>query len=455
MNAPGGELPAPSGYGVAPLEDAMLTWNAPTDALLTAMQEAGLTRGSIIRRDTAYVASHPVFEPVREAMLANTRDLHGHLGVFFEIGRDSEHLMVAFIHRTERGQGAGGVRFWQYADLGSLFADGLRLSRGMSHKNALAGLWWGGGKGIIARRPGVDVHDPEVRRAVFQDYGRFITGLRGLYVTAEDAGSTPPDIAEIFKTTRHTTCIPPELGGSGNPSELTARGVVCAMEAALEARGLGTLQGKTIASEGLGNVARFMIRELLDRGVARVVAVDIDPRAIDAAHALVGNDPRLETRQIEPGDHTLLATPCDILAPNAIGATINDRSIPSIQAPIVCGAANNQLEDPARNARELQDRGILYVPDFLANRMGIVNCANEQYGVLENDPAVLTHLDRSNPEGIHQRTLEVLQRAEASGRTPADEAVLLADALCDELHPIWGDRGAAIVDALMRSGWAG
>jgi glutamate dehydrogenase/leucine dehydrogenase len=124
-----------------------------------------------------------------------------------------------------------------------------------------------------------------------------------------------------------------------------------------------------------------------------------------------------------------------------------------MSARIVCGAANNQLEDPERDARALADARVVYVPDFLANRMGIVNCANEQYGSLDDDPAILDHLSRETPFGIHRRTLTVLEAAERSGRTPAEEAEELAETLSDEPHPIWGNRAQRIIDGLIRSGW--
>jgi glutamate dehydrogenase/leucine dehydrogenase len=322
----------------------------------------------------------------------------------------------------------------------------------MGHKNALAGLWWGGGKGVIARRPDLDHRDAARRRAIYRDYGRFITGLRGCYVTAEDAGTTADDMAHVFETTRHTTCVPAEVGGSGNPSILTARGVVVAMEAALAARGLGTLEGKTVASEGLGNVARHMISPLLERGVARIIGADVDTHAVEQARKQHG-DERFEARLVAPDDHSMLGQLCDIVAPNAIGATLNPTTIPTIEARIVCGAANNQLEDPARDAAALAARGVVYVPDFLANRMGIVNCANEQYGSFEDDPAIVDHLSRDAPTGIFLRTVTVLERAAESGRTPADEAERLAEDLSDEPHPIWGNRGQQIIDALIRGDW--
>ncbi|MEO1366897.1 MAG: Glu/Leu/Phe/Val dehydrogenase dimerization domain-containing protein, partial [Acidobacteriota bacterium] len=349
---------------------------------------------------------------------------------------------------------AGGLLFWSYDSVEDLVRDGLRLSRGMGHKNALAGLWWGGGKGIIARRRDVDHRDPEVRRAVYADYGRFVSSLRGLYITAEDVGTTPADVARLFTTTRHVTCVPPAVGGSGNPSPLTARGVVVAMEAALHHLGRGELAGKTVAVQGLGNVSSFMVGELLDRGVARVIGTDLDGEVVESVRdRFAARADRLDLRRTEASDLSILAAACDVLAPNAVGGMLNPRTIPGIQAPLVCGAANNQLEDPERDAAALAGRGILYVPDFLANRMGIVNCANEQYGVFEGDPAIEAHLARETPHGVFRRTLEVIERASQTGRTPADEAVRLADELMEELHPIWGHRGLQIIRRLVDEDW--
>jgi len=429
-------------------------WSAPPEALVEALRSAGLRRGYLVTDPESgeLRASDPVLEPVAAAVRADRRDYRKHEGCFFEIGEQSGHLLAAFVHKTRRGQAAGGVRFWSYETLEDFVRDGLRLSRGMGHKCALAGLWWGGGKGGIARRPGTDHRDPELRRAVYEDYGRFMTGLRGCYVTAEDVGTTTEDMARIFGATRHTTCIPAELGGSGNPSVLTATGVVVAMEAALEHLGLGTLEGKTVALQGLGNVSTFMIGDLLERGVARIVGADIDELAVEAVRRRHGHGP-LELRRVERGDAAILAEPCDVLAPNAVGAILNPDSIPTIKARVVCGGANNQLEETERDGRALKERGILYVPDFLANRMGIVNCANEQYGVIEGDPAIHRHLDRENPTGIHQRALQVFGRAAESGRTPAEEAERLADELAEELHPLWGHRGQVIIDALVQEGW--
>ena len=225
------------------------------------------------------------------------------------------------------------------------------------------------------------------------------------------------------------------------------------MEAALCWLGRGDLQGKTVATQGLGHVARSMIPLLFERGVRRIVGVDVDDGAVEAARR-VEPGARLELRRVEPGDNSVLGRDCDVVSPNAVGATLNPDTIPHIRAALVCGGANNQLADPARDGPALAAHGAFYVPDFLANRMGIVNCANEQYGCMPDDPAIRSHLDPSTPHGIYQRSLEVYRRAEASGRTPAEEAEALAEALSDEPHPVWGDRGQLIIDALLDEGWA-
>ena len=162
----------------------------------------------------------------------------------------------------------------------------------------------------------------------------------------------------------------------------------------------------------------------------------------------------LELQQIAADDLGPFSIEADIFAPNAVGGVLNPRTIPLLKAPIICGAANNQLEDVQRDAAEIHQRGHHFVPDFLANRMGIVNCANEQYGTISTDPAITAHFDRVNPNGIHQRVLEVFRRAEASGKPPVEEAVTLADELGRQEHPIWGNRGQAIIDDLVASGWA-
>src|SRR5436305_6764857 len=314
-------------------------------------------------------ASHPLLQPLARRLAADRRDFDRHEGIFAQVAPDTGVLQSAVVHRTCRGQGAGGVRFWRYDTVEAFLRDGLRLSRGMTHKNALAGLWWGGGKGVMAQETG-RAGEPAARRRVYEEYGELITSIQGCYVTAEDVGTAVEDMAAVFSRTRFTTCIPPALGGSGNPSVPTARGVVRGMEAALAHLGLGTLQGKTVAIQGLGHVGEPLVGFLYAKGVAKVIGADIDPSRGAALAALFpGLD--LEVHAVPRGDDAILAAPADILAPCATGGVLGPRTIPHIRARIVCGAANNQLEDPERDDALLEERGILYLPDFLVNRMGI------------------------------------------------------------------------------------
>jgi len=397
-------------------------------------------------------ASHARLAELVDLLERDQRDAREHEGVFFQVGRETGALHTAFIHWTDRGQGAGGVRQWPYETFEALVRDGLRLSVGMCRKNALAGLWWGGAKGVIARQAGDRHRDPDYRRVLYREYGDFISSLRGCYITAEDAGTTPTDMAEVFARTRHTTCIPPSLGGSGNPSAPTAKGVVCAMEGALDFLGLGSLAGKTVAMEGAGNVSGFMIEELLTRSVARIVASEISPERAQVVRE-THPDARLEVRIVELGDPWIFDQQCDVLAPNALGGSLNPETIGRIKAKIVCGAANNQLLDDRRDDAALAQRGITYVPDYLCNRMGIVSCANEQYGRIPVDPAIERHYGRDWDNSLFVITQRVLRRAAESGVSSATAANELADELARQPHPIWPGRARQIMAGLVADAW--
>ena len=397
-------------------------------------------------------SSHPSLRPIAKFLEDDHRDFSGHEGLFFQVTEKHATLQGAFVHRTCRGQAAGGVRYWAYDTVEDFLRDGLRLARGMTHKNALAGLWWGGGKGVMARNPAIDPGDPEARSYLYREYGKFISSLRGCYVTAEDVGTSVPDIAEVFSRTRFTTCIPPHWGGSGNPSIPTARGVVAGMEAALEFLGMSGLEGKTVAVQGTGNVGGPLIGFLFEKGVKAVTACDINPETAAAARRdFAGRG--LEVQTIARADDSIFRAACDIFSPNATGAILNPRTIPLLRTKIVCGASNNQLEDPTRDDRGLLERGIAYVPDFLVNRMGIVNAANEQYGYVRNDPLFERHLSRDWDRSIFQTTRRVLEESRAAGRPTGQIAVRLAEELSFEKHPIFGHRGRLIIDSLVEGRW--
>lgn len=223
---------------------------------------------------SAFHFSHPeIFKPVAENWLADPlKDWDNHEAVFVRVSPQGV-LQSATVQHTKRGAAAGGVRNWTYETVDGFLRDGLRLGKGMGAKNAVAGLWWGGGKGVMARNSGSGLsngNDVAARRAVYESYGTFISALKGCYVTAEDVGTHVEDMAHIFSQTRHTTCIPEKFGGSGNPSIPTARGVVEAITTGFEELNM-KLEGSTVGLIGLGNVGSYVARYLLDRGVGRII----------------------------------------------------------------------------------------------------------------------------------------------------------------------------------------
>lgn len=205
--------------------------------------------------------------------------------------------------------------------------------------------------------------------------------------------------------------------------------------------------------QGVGNVGSFMVAELLERGVAKIIGADVSAAAVRAIRERHPGE-RLQVSLVAPGDQSVLFEPCDVLAPNALGGILNPETIPRLRAKLVCGAANNQLLDPQRDALLLQQQGITHVPDFVANRMGIVNCANEQYGSFPDDPAILRHYDPSWDNSVYRITRSVLERAERAGITSTEAANALADELAEQPHPIFPDRTSQIISSLMASGWA-
>lgn len=407
-----------------------------------------------------------LFKNLAADVIANKRDYAGHEAIFWEIGSRASALNFAFIHKTNRGPGAGGVRCLKYNTINDVFNDGLRLSQGMSRKNALAGLWWGGGKGIMALSHKSSMYEGSVddaivessegfekRRSAFLDYGNFVSSLNGCYYAAEDVGVNTSDMNMIFRRSRYTTCIAREFGGSGNPSTLTARGVICAMEAALAFKKMGGLQGKVVAVQGLGNVATPLIVALLAKRVSKVIATDVNQRRVDDAKVVFRGAP-VEIRHVTPEDNSILAESAHIVSPCALGGILNATTIPTIQAPIVVGGANNQLLDTQSDDRLITSRGVIFVPDFVANWMGIVNCANENYGYLTNDPMIERYFDSEWEGSIFKTTTRVLQKARTEGTPTLATASAIADEKIKELHPMWPNRSSHIIKALENDNWS-
>jgi leucine dehydrogenase len=296
------------------------------------------------------------------------------------------------IHSTALGPALGGVRFWRYPSEADALADVLRLSEAMTMKAAVAGLNQGGGKTVVLW------DDPHAARsdAFLRSLGRWIDALGGRYLAAEDVGATPHDMDGIARETAWVTGVDPARGGSGDPSPVTAHGVLCGMRAACD---VATLAGVNVAIQGAGHVGAFLARLLVDEG-AHVVIADVDE---EKAHA-VG------VRVVAPDE--VLMMECDVVAPCALGGVLTADSVSQLRCRVVCGGANNQLADDAAGDA-LAERGIVYAPDYVVNAGGIINIAREWNEEID----VAT---------IGETTRRVLDLARAEGITPARAADELA-----------------------------
>jgi leucine dehydrogenase len=271
---------------------------------------------------------------------------------------------IIAVHSTALGPAVGGTRYWSYTTEDDAVTDALRLARGMTYKNALAGLPFGGGKSIIMRNG-----DSADREQLFRAHGRMVNGLAGKYFTAEDVGTSPADMEFILKESQYVAGL---QGRSGDPSPHTARGVFRAMQAAAQHKwGSEDLAGKTVAIQGCGHVGYFLAGELARVG-AKLIVADVDAVKVKR----VVDDHRATA--VTPEE--IYSANADIFAPCALGGVLNDQTIPRLQATLVVGAANNQLLEP-RHGDLLQQRGVLYAPDYAVNAGGVINgCCREMLG---------------------------------------------------------------------------
>ncbi|MBM7598036.1 leucine dehydrogenase [Virgibacillus halotolerans] len=277
---------------------------------------------------------------------------------------------IIAIHDTTLGPALGGTRMWTYKTEEEAIEDALRLAKGMTYKNAAAGLNLGGGKTVIIGDPKTD-KNPEMFRA----FGRYIQSLNGRYITAEDVGTTVQDMDTIHLETDYVTGISPEFGSSGNPSPVTAYGIYKGIKAATkEAFGSDALEGKTVAVQGVGNVAFTLCEHLYKEG-AKLIVTDINKDAVQRAVDAFGAE------AVDPDD--IYGVECDIYAPCALGATINDDTIPQLKAKVIAGSANNQLKTP-EHGDMIYEKGIVYAPDFVINAGGVINVADELNGYNES-----------------------------------------------------------------------
>lgn len=331
----------------------------------------------------------------------------GHELVVHGVDEPTGLRCIIAIHSTVLGPALGGTRFFPYPDEQAALGDVLRLSAGMTLKSAAAGLDLGGGKAVIIGDP-----DERADHELFEAYGRVVNTLGGRYITAEDVGTTVADMTVVRRTTEHVKGLPTEMGGSGDPSPMTARGVLASMRTvAAHQWSDPSLEGLTVAVQGVGKVGAALVSQVASEG-AEVLIADVDRDAVEAVSDQTG------ARAVAPDE--ILSVRCDILAPCAMGAVLNERSIPDLRCSAVVGSANNQLATRA-DADRLAARGVLYAPDFVVNAGGIVNIAVEVDLGRYSSEVAEERVDR-----IGDRLSEILDRARTNGITPLDAAERLA-----------------------------
>ena len=321
---------------------------------------------------------------------------------------EDDYRGIVAIHSTKLGPAVGGTRFWKYENDEAAIQDLLRLARGMTYKNALAGLPLGGGKSIVLRPEGA--FD---RERIFRTHGRFVETFGGRYITAEDVGTNPDDLAIVRRETKYAAGL---HGLSGDPSPFTARGVFRATQAAAKHRwGSESLEGKTVALQGGGNVGYNLASNLHEAG-ARLIVTDVDESKVER---LVKE---FDAAAVAPDE--IYGVEADVYAPCALGGTINDQTIPQFKVEIIVGGANNQLLEE-RHGDELEKRGILYAPDYAANAGGIINGCREllDWEELQTSAKV---------EEIYETVLDIFRTAAAEGIPTYKAADRLAERRMNE-----------------------
>lgn len=338
-------------------------------------------------------------------------DFDDHEGVHLFSDRASGLSAIIAVHSTALGPAAGGVRFWHYADHRAAITDALRLSRGMSYKNAMANLPMGGGKGVVlASQPGA-----EISTAQLEAFGRAVESLGGRYVTAEDVGMSEARMKVVATQTRHVSGLPAEAGSAGgDPGPVTAMGVYLGIKAAAKrALGADSMAGVRVAIQGVGSVGGGVARLLANDG-AKLVLADVNAARAQALAAELGAE--------AVGADAILTRDTDVLSPCALGAILDAQSIAALSCKIVAGAANNQLAT-REDGRRLHDRGILYAPDYVINAGGIINVGLEYLG----------HGDRAEVDArvarIPERLTEVWDESDRTGDPESEVADRIAQRL--------------------------
>ncbi len=314
---------------------------------------------------------------------------------------------IIAIHDTTLGPALGGVRMWNYASEKEAIRDALRLARGMTYKAAISGLNLGGGKAVIIGDPHRDKNE-----LLFRAFGRFVDGLAGRYITAEDVGMTEREMEWIFSETKYVTGIPKSRGGSGDPSPVTAYGVYMGMKAAAKkAYGSDSLEDKRIGIQGAGSVGTHLARLLRNENVELFVTDIFEEKALNLAR---------ETGATVIHPDQIYTLELDIFSPCALGGVVNDDTINHLACDIIAGGANNVLDREIRHGQMLKDLGILYAPDYVVNAGGVINVASELEGYNE-------HIAMEKASHIYDTTIQILDYAEEHNITTNEASNILAE----------------------------
>ena len=330
----------------------------------------------------------------------------GHEQVVFCQDQKTGLKAIIAIHSTALGPALGGTRMWKYNNELEALNDVLRLSRGMTFKASISGLDLGGGKAVIIGDAKTEKTDDLMRR-----FGKFVETLSGNYITAEDVGMTTHDMEMIREETKHVTGIPQSMGGSGDPSPVTAYGVYMGMKAsAMYKWGSDDLKGKKIAVQGIGNVGENLVKYLSEEGSV-IYINDISKEQLNKVAAKYG-------ATIVEGD-AIYDIDMDIYAPCALGASVNDYTLSRLNCEIIAGAANNQLADEVKHGQMVMDMGIIYAPDFLINAGGLISVYSEIKGYDQKETLAKT-------KEIYNTTLDILRKSELEGITSHEAAKQIA-----------------------------
>ena len=332
---------------------------------------------------------------------------HGHEQVVFCNDEATGLKAIIAIHNSTLGPALGGTRMWNYATDEEALTDVLRLSRGMTYKAAISGLNLGGGKAVILGDAAKLKNEALMRR-----FGKFVDSLGGRYITAEDVNMKTRDMEYVHMETNHVTGLPQSMGGSGDPSPVTAYGSYLGIKASTKkVFGSDSLEGKSVVVQGVGQVGMYLVDHLTKEG-AKVFISDIDDSKLKRISSETGAEV-VDMDEVYDLD-------VDIYAPCALGATLNDETIPRLKAQIVAGAANNQLQNEKKHGYMLIDRGITYAPDFLVNSGGLINVSAEYYGPYNSDRS------HSDAEKIYDACLGIFDLAEKESISTQEAAIMLA-----------------------------